>query len=86
VLVDKHFSITSPSVDSTPLVSFKESLPLFQVEHAGEYQLKITQEGDAEMNILSADAQIRAKMNAPDRNLVTTGIALLVAGILAIIF
>lgn len=85
MLVDTHFSNTSPSVDSTPSMSFQDTLPLFKVNQRGTYQLKITVEGETEMQILKTEVQVRENVKKPDMIIVITGIALLAAGILAIL-
>lgn len=85
-IFDKPFSLSSTSVEAVALLNFSEALPVFQAEPAGIYQLEISQVDEAGMNLISADVQVRTGVVEPDFKLVTVGVGLLVAGVVALLF
>lgn len=84
-IFDKSFTLASTSVESLALINFSEAMPVFRAEKNGIYQLEISQAGEAEMNLVSAEVQVRNDVVEPNNSVILAGIGLLVSG-LAILF
>ncbi len=85
-ILDKAFTLSSTSVESQALLNFSEALPVFQARTKGVYHLDIRQTGEAGMNLISADVQVRKDVVQPNPALVTVGVGLLVAGVVLMLF
>lgn len=86
IVLDQRFSLQSTLVESTPSLQFQQSLAVPAVDRAAEYQLELQLEGEPDMQVLSADVQVRAHMREPDFTLVYAGAAIAAAGLLSILF
>lgn len=83
---DKQFTLTSSSVESEVILNFSEAMPVFEADTSGTYQLEISQMGEAGMNLVSAEAQVRKNIVAPSNTLMTAGFGMLAAGVAMLIF
>ena len=85
-ILDKAFTLSSTSVESEVLLNFSEVLPVFRAEAKGIYQLEISQTGEAGMNLIGADVQVRKDVVQPNDTLLTVGVGLLAVGAAVLFF
>ncbi|WP_173060645.1 hypothetical protein [Sulfurimicrobium lacus] len=85
-IFDQPFMLTSTSLESEVLLNFHEAMPLFQANTSDAYLLEISQTGEAGMNLISADVQVRQGVVEPNNTLLMTGFGLLVAGVAVLLF
>ena len=78
---DQPVELTSTSMEHVALLNFSEAMPVFRAATSGAYQLEISQTGEAGMNLISANVQVRTGVVEPDKTLMTAGFGLLAAGV-----
>jgi len=81
-VLDHRFSLQSPEVESTPSRVFQHALPVLPVERPVSYRMELSAENEPQMQVHSADVQVRAHVREPDLKLVAAGVALAVIGFL----
>jgi hypothetical protein len=80
------FMLTSTSMEHQALLNYSEAVPVFQADTSGLYQLEISQTGEAGMNLIGANVQVRQGVVEPNKTLLTAGFGLLVAGVVVLMF
>jgi hypothetical protein len=85
VVLDRRFSLQSSLVEGTPGLQFQRALPLTGIERAADYRLELEAEGEPQMQVHSADVQVRAHAREPDLRVVAAGVALAAAGLLVLL-
>ncbi len=83
---DQPFMLSSTSLEHESLLNFSEAMPVFQADSSGLYQLEISQTGEAGMNLIGADMQVRQGVVEPDNTLLTAGFGLLALGVAMLLF
>jgi hypothetical protein len=78
--------LTSTSMEHQALLNYSEAVPVFQADTSGLYQLEISQTGEAGMNLIGANVQVRQGVVEPNKTLLTAGFGLLVAGVVVLMF
>ena len=85
-VLDHAFMLTSTSLEHQAMLNFSEAMPVFQADTSGIYQLEISPTGEAGMNLISADVQVRKDVVEPSNTLMTAGFGMLVAGVVLLLF
>ncbi|MDO8891374.1 MAG: hypothetical protein Q8K43_01515 [Sulfurimicrobium sp.] len=83
---DHPFMLTSTSLEHQALLNYSEAMPVFQADASGVYQLEIRPKGEAGMNLISAEVQVRQGLLEPSKTLMTAGFGMLVAGVAMLLF
>ena len=78
---DHAFTLSSTSVEAASMLNFSEAMPLFQATSGGLYQLQLSQTGEAGMNLISAEVQVRQGIVEPSSSVLAIGFGLLATGI-----
>lgn len=85
-VLDHPFTLTSNSPEHQALLNYSEAMPVFQADSSGVYLLEISQTGEAGMNLISADVQVRQGVVEPSNTLMTAGLGMLAAGVVLLLF
>ena len=83
---DQPFMLSSTSLEHEALLNFSEAMPVFKADSSAVHQLEISQTGEAGMNLISADMQVRQGVVESNSTVTTAGFGMLVAGVAMLLF
>lgn len=80
-VVTKDFTFKATQMEATPAWVFRQALPVMKIGTPGKYALDLVQKKDAGMQIIQASVQARAGVHHINQIALTTGIVLMVLGV-----